>query len=187
MGEFTALIRRAHDGDPAARDVVFRQLYEALQKLAHSHLSRSGRDALLDTSSLISETYLRLARLEGLEAADRASYLSYASQAMRSVIVDFARARATARRGGGVVRVTLNTFIEDSVAAGEEEVLSLDRALEELARLDERAAKVVELRYFGGLTETEVAGVLGLSERTVRRVWEKARLLLAASLAGRTG
>ena len=105
-------------------------------------------------------------------------------RAMRpgSVIVDLVRARATERRGALVNRVTLNTNVCDGVAAGEEEILRVHEALEELAQVDERMVRVVEMRYFCGLTEKEAAEVLGVTERTVRRDWEKARMMLAAAL-----
>jgi len=98
------------------------------------------------------------------------------------VIVDFARAHLAERRGGDLDRVVLDTDIAGSVASGENDVLRVHEALEVLAKADERLAQVVELRYFGGMTEAEIAEVLGTSERTVRRDWEKARLLLSAAL-----
>jgi RNA polymerase sigma factor (TIGR02999 family) len=182
MASLTALIRRAHQGDAAARNEVFSQLYGELAKLARSRLARSGRSTLLDTSALVNEAYLRLSRAEGVQAEDRHRYLAYASRAMRSVIVDHVRARAAERRGGGALRVTLNTEVSESVAADETELLRIDEALRELALADERAARVVEMRYFGGLTEEEIARALGVSDRTVRRAWEKGRLLLATIL-----
>jgi len=101
---------------------------------------------------------------------------------MRSVIVDFARARQAERRGGAADHVALDTDISEKIAAPETDVLRVHEALEVLAQADERLAQIVEMRYFGGMTENEVAEVLGLSERTVRRSWEKARLLLTAAL-----
>ncbi|MBI5716852.1 MAG: hypothetical protein HZC37_04100 [Burkholderiales bacterium] len=101
---------------------------------------------------------------------------------MRSIIVDAARASRSQRRGGDAAHVTLDTGVAESVAAGEEEILDVHAALERLAAMDERLARVVEMRYFGGMKETEIAEALGLTERTVRRDWEKARLLLAGEL-----
>jgi len=184
MAELTALIRRAHDGDDVARNAVFNQLYGELQKLARARLARGGRHTLLETSALINEAFIRLAQTAGLEAADRSHYLAYASQAMRSVIVDLIRARSAERRGGGAAHVTLNTSIAERTTSGQEEILRVHEVLEELERIDERVVRVVEMRYFAGLTEQEMAAALGLSDRTVRRVWEKARLLLTAALAG---
>jgi RNA polymerase sigma factor (TIGR02999 family) len=137
---------------------------------------------MLDTTALVNEAYIRMAQVKGVAPEDRYHYLAYASRAMRSVIVDLVRARATERRGALVNRVTLNTNVCDGVAAGEEEILRVHEALEELAQVDERMVRVVEMRYFCGLTEREAAEVLGVTERTVRRDWEKARLMLAAAL-----
>jgi RNA polymerase sigma factor (TIGR02999 family) len=187
MGELTMLIRRAQKGDEAARNAVFNQLYGELQKLARIRLARGGRNTLLDTCALVNETYIRLAQAGGFEPEDRGRYLAYASQAMRSVIVDFVRARRAARRGGGAAHITLNTEITEKVSSGAEEILRVHEALDELAGIDERVVTVVEMRYFAGLTEQEVAEALGLSDRTVRRVWEKARLMLAAALAVKRG
>jgi RNA polymerase sigma factor (TIGR02999 family) len=186
MGELTVLIRRAQKGDDAARNQVFSQLYGELQKLARIRLARSGRNTLLDTCSLVNEAYIRLAQAGGFEPEDRGRYLAYASQAMRSVIVDFVRARAAARRGGGAAHITLSTEIAESVASGAEEILRVHEALEELGRVDQRVVAVVEMRYFAGLSEQEIANSLGLSDRTVRRLWEKARLMLTAALVKRT-
>jgi RNA polymerase sigma factor (TIGR02999 family) len=182
MGDLTTLIRRAHQGDAEAREEAYGLLYEDLRKLARARLARSGRNTLLDTTALVNEAYLRLARADGMVPEDRYRYLAYASQAMRSVIVDLVRARATERRGNLAQHVTLDTGVRDSVAAGEEEILRVHEALEELVSVDERMVRVVEMRYFAGLTEKEIGEALGVTERTVRRDWEKARMLLAAAL-----
>jgi RNA polymerase sigma factor (TIGR02999 family) len=182
MGELTNLLQRAHEGDTEARETAFSLLYADLRRLAHSRLARSGRNTVLDTTALVNEAYLRLALAGGLRPEDRNSYLAYASRVMRSVIIDLVRARATQRRGAEYVRVTLDRTVTDNLAAGEEEILKVHEALDELATVDERMVRIVEMRYFAGLTEQEIADVLGVSERTVRRSWHKARLLLAATL-----
>ena len=123
-----------------------------------------------------------MARADWLVPEDRFRYLAYASRAMRSVIVDLARARATERRGLRAQHVTLDTEVSESVPTSENEILRVHEALEELVSVDERLVRVVEMRYFAGLTEKEIAEVLGVTERTVRRDWEKARMLLAAAL-----
>jgi RNA polymerase sigma factor (TIGR02999 family) len=110
--------------------------------------------------------------------------MAYSAKVMRSVIVDLARAAQAQRRGGDVQHVTLVTEVAESVPAEQENVLDIDEALRQLASLDPRLAQVVEMRYFGGMTEAEIAAVLGVTDRTVRRDWEKARLLLAAALRG---
>lgn len=145
-------------------------------------LSRSRCNAVLETTELVNETYLRIARAGSIRAQDRAGYLAYASRAMRSVIVDLVRARLTARRGGGAHCLTLDTSVSKQVASGEDEIIRVHEALEELAAVDPRVVRVVEMRYLAGLSADEVAAALGVTERTVRRDWEKARLLLAAAL-----
>jgi RNA polymerase sigma factor (TIGR02999 family) len=178
----TDLIQRAKSGDEAALRQVFDATYQDLHRMAHSRIRQSGRGTLLDTTSLVHESFLRFAKTGELNVADRAQFLRYAGQVMRSVIVDVARARRAERRGGDAEHLRLNTALGDSAMGGEEEVLRVHEALEELEALDERLARVVELRYFAGLTEVEIAEALGVTERTVRRDWEKAKLLLARAL-----
>ncbi len=182
MSELTVLIQRAHSGDAEAGAAAFGLLKADLRRLARARLSRGGRNVLLDTTSLVNEAYLRLAHAGSLRPADRQSYLAYASRAMRSVIVDLVRAQNAERRGAGQQCVTLNTGVMESTAAGEEEIIRVHEALSELATVDERMVRVVEMRYFAGLTEKEIGEALGVTERTVRRDWEKARLMLAAAL-----
>jgi len=154
-----------------------------LRKLARARLRAGGRNAVLDTTALVHESYLRLAEGQRMQLHDRLHFLRYAGRAMRSVIVDFARRQQADRRGGGALHVSANSEIPDFMAAGEEQILRVDEALEQLAKLDQRLAQVVEMRYFGGMTESEIAQALGIAERTVRRDWEKARLLLAQALS----
>jgi RNA polymerase sigma factor (TIGR02999 family) len=179
----TDLIRRAREGDEAAFRQVFDATYQDLHRMARNRIRQSGRGTLLDTTSLVHESYLRFANAGELQLADRAHFFRYAGQVMRSVIVDMARARSAERRGGGQQNLTLDTAIGDPAGGGEEEVLRVHEALEELGTLDARLTQVVELRYFAGLTEIEIAEALGVTDRTVRRDWEKARLLLAQALA----
>lgn len=182
MGDITALIARANSGDRPAVDAIFERLYPELRRIAHSRLTRHMRDTLLDTTMLVHECYLKFVQAERLNPSDRAHFIAYSATAMRSIIVDFARARLTERRGGDAAHLTLNTQIADSLPAGEDEIVRVDEALAEIARLDPRLAQVVEMRYFGGLNDLEIASALGVTDRTVRRDWEKARLLLAAAL-----
>jgi RNA polymerase sigma factor (TIGR02999 family) len=180
----TDLIRRAQDGDAQALKSVFDVTYDDLRRLARARLSRGGRGTLLDTSALVHESYLRFANAGQLRIEDRQHFLRYTSHVMRSVVVDLVRGKLADRRGGGASHVTLNTGIGDGAAAAEDEILRVHEALEELARLNQRMAQVVEMRYFAGLTETEIADALGVTERTVRRDWEKARLFLKELLTG---
>jgi RNA polymerase sigma factor (TIGR02999 family) len=155
--------------------------YPVLRALARARL-RAVRNTLLGTRSLVHESYIRLVE-SGPLPGDRACLLQYAARAMRSVVVDRIRRRCADRRGGGAEHVEL---IEESAAgqsAHEEHVLAVHRALEQLEAVDPRLVRGVEMRYFGGFTEAEIANALGVNERTVRRDWQKARLLLHESLA----
>ena len=182
MPQLTELLILARGGDQEAAGAGFSLLYDELRRLARSKLRQHRSMTLLDTTSLLHESYLRLVGAQALPVSDRHHFFTYAARVMRSVIVDFARAHLAERRGGDMDRVVLDTNILDNVASGEADVLRVHEALEVLAKADERLAQVVELRYFGGMTEAEIAEVLGTSERTVRRDWEKARLLLFAAL-----
>ena len=177
-----ALLVAVRRGDAGAVDQLFGVLYPDLRQLAHSRLRRSGHLTLLDTTGLVHEAYLRLFQADSLQAVDRSQFMAYAARVMRSVVVDFVRRRSADRRGGDVVHVD----IEDPAVAvadpREREVVRIDEALEELALIDERLVRVVEMRYFAGMTEDQVAEALGLSRRSVARDWEKARLFLANAL-----
>ena len=177
--ELLAAVRR---GEPGAADEIFGLLYPDLRQLAHSRLRRSGRLTLLDTTSLVHEAYLRLFKAGTLEADDRGQFLAYAARVMRSVVVDFVRRRAAERRGGNAPHVGLDEEANALSDTREREVMRIDEALEELAAIDARLVRVVEMRYFAGMTEDQVADALGLSRRSVARDWEKARLFLAAAL-----
>jgi RNA polymerase sigma factor (TIGR02999 family) len=182
MPQLTELLILARGGDQDAASAAFSLLYEELRRLARSKLRQHKSMTLLDTTSLLHESYLRLVGAQALPVSDRHHFFTYAARVMRSVIVDFARARLAERRGGGAEQVVLDTGIAGDVAAPENDVLRVHEALEVLAKADARLAQVVELRYFGGMTEPEIAEALDISERTVRRDWEKARLLLFAAL-----
>ena len=181
-GSLTDLIRQAQSGDEAAMRSVFDATYQELRAMARARLRRGSRNTLLDTTSLVHEAYLRFTEANRLQIEDRQHFLRYASHAMRSVIVDFVRARVALRRGGDAVHVTLNTELGDGLSDGEAEILNVHEALEELAQHDPRLVQVVEMRYFAGMTEVEIAEALGIHYRTVRRDWQKARLLLADAL-----
>jgi RNA polymerase sigma factor (TIGR02999 family) len=165
-------------GPPDVSDQTYRQL----RTLARARLRHGGREALLDTTALVHEAYLRLASTDAPPEEQR-RFLAYASRTMRSVIVDFARKRQTGRRGGDAVFVTLTGEHAPPASAGADDIVRVHEALDDLAQIDARLAQMVEMRYFAGLTESQIAQALGLSERTVRRDWEKARLLLAGALS----
>jgi len=131
---------------------------------------------------LVHESYLRLFKAGTLEAGDRGQFMAYAARVMRSVVVDFARSRGAERRGGDAIRVELEEGLAEALDPREREVIRIHEALEELATIDERLVRVVEMRYFAGMTEEQVAEALELSRRSVARDWEKARLFLATAL-----
>lgn len=162
-------------------DALFAATYRELRGMAHARLRGAGRDAVLDTTALVHESYLKLSRAADVRFPDRPRFLVYAGRVMRSIIVDLARQRATDRHGGGAQHVTFTVQFADHTA-GADEIVRVHEALQALERVDERMAKVVEMRYFGGLTETEIAVALGVTDRTVRRDWEQARLFLADAL-----
>jgi RNA polymerase sigma factor (TIGR02999 family) len=186
MGDITLLIERANGGDRGAVDSLFAALYPELRRIAHARLTRNLRDTMMDTTVLVHECYMKFASAERLKPTDRVHFLAYSATAMRSIIVDFARARSAERRGGDAAHLTLNTELANSIpassAAGEDEILGVEEALQQLGQLEPRLVQVVEMRYFGGMNDLEIAQALGVTDRTVRRDWEKARLLLAAAL-----
>jgi RNA polymerase sigma factor (TIGR02999 family) len=178
----TVLLSRVTDGDRAARDALFAAAYPELRRLAHSRLFGGGRDAVLDTTALVHESYLRLVQTGELAFEDRRAFFGYASQVMRSVIVDTARARMAERRGGDAQQMTLSTDLAQDLGRHEEGIVQVHEALQELERADARAAQMVEMRYFGGYSDREIAETLGVTERTVQRDWEKAKMLLRVIL-----
>jgi RNA polymerase sigma factor (TIGR02999 family) len=188
MGDITTLIERARAGDLAAFDALFAALYPELRRIAHARLDHGLRDTLESTTMLVHECYLKLREAERLTPADRAHFLAYSATVMRSIVIDAARRRATERQGGQAPHQELTDELAERIAAkpadAADEILELDQALAELAVLDDRLARVVEMRYFGGMNDSEIGAALDLHERTVRRDWEKARLLLASALRG---
>lgn len=158
---------------------AWQEVYPELKKIARARLHAAGPQASLNTTALVNESYLRLAqRLGQLEFASPGHFYAYAAQVMRSVIVDELRERQAERRGGGADHITLNTAVSDQIFSTTDEALQVDAALTALAQVEPRLAKVVEMRYFGGMTDAEIAAALGLTDRTVRRDWDKARALL---------
>src|SRR6202171_3482349 len=169
------------NGDGEATQELFSLLYDDLRRLAHARLQRNEPITLLDTTSLVHETFLRVLKSGIVDRSERPRFLTYAAQVMRSIIMDSVRQRHAERRGGNDPHVPLDSAAE-SVPSAEDEVIRVSDALNELARVDERLVKVVEMRYFGGFTEEDIALALGVNQRTVRRDWQKARLLLALAL-----
>jgi RNA polymerase sigma factor (TIGR02999 family) len=176
----TLILNRALAGDDASRERVYALLYAELLRLARSHLSGSGAVSL-NPSALVHEAYLRMLRREATPVRDRRAFFAYASTVMRSVLVDHVRANAADKRGGLHAPVTLTTGVLDSVAA-EEDFSRLNDALDALRSVDERSSRVVEMRYFAGMTEEDIASELDISVPTVKRDWRKARAFLFEQL-----
>lgn len=173
--------QRAMPARPSVHE-LFPQLYAELRRLARSRLAGGGRHTLLDTHALVHEAYLRMQRAGGVAVNDREHFLAYAASTMRSVIVDFVRRRRADRRGGDVEHLTLDTRAAELLGTSDDEILEVHEALDTLAKVDMRLKSVVEMRYFAGLSDAEIAGALGVSDRTIRRDWDRARLLLAQLL-----
>jgi RNA polymerase sigma factor (TIGR02999 family) len=179
MADITGLLSAVKRGNTGAEAELFSRLYGDLRHIARHRLRQSKPCTLLETTALVHEAYLRLHQAGYVQIADRSHFLAYAARAMRSVVVDVVRKRGLARR----VDADANALPDpSSLPAGESEVLRVDQALHELAGVSERLVKIVEMRYFAGMKETEIAEALSLTERTVRRDWEKARMILAAAL-----
>ena len=181
MSQVTSLLAAIGQGKADALGELYTLLYPELRRLAHSRVRRSGEMTLLETTSLVHESYLRFEKSGAVAIGERAQFMAYAARVMRSVVVDMVRARHSERRGGDAVHVELDeTNVEATPGPREDEVLRVHESLEELAAIDPRLVEVVEMRYFAGMTEPEVAQVLGVGVRTVARDWEKARLFLHA-------
>jgi RNA polymerase sigma factor (TIGR02999 family) len=179
--EITEWLEAARDGDRGALDRVLATLYQELHSMARRQLA-GQHGHTLDATALVHEVYLKLVGRNTAQFDDRAHFFAYAASAMRSVVVDYARQRLAQKRGGDLHRVTdLPEDLEGGLRL-DEDTLGLDTALTRLAAVDERLARVVELRYFAGLSEIEIANLLKRSERSIRRDWQKARLFLLASL-----
>ena len=184
--DITALLREARTGDREALDRLFPLLYDELRGVAHRRLAAERSDHTLNTTGLVHEAYIKLVDQTRVRWKDRAHFFAMAARGMRWILVDYARRHASAKRGGGLRRVPLDAA-DLSAQDRADTLLELNEALERLSGLDERLGKVVECRFFGGLTEEETAAALGVTSRTVRRDWLKARGLLYAWLAQQDG
>lgn len=180
-GEVTDILARARQGDTSALDDVFPLVYQTLKRISRRQLRTRGGDSILDTTDLVHEAYLKLTSRAPVDWRDRTHFYSVAARAMRQVLVDHARKRGARKRGGDRRRVPLR---EETIGRVEDvdDLLALDEAMRRLETRSHRLAKVVELRFFGGMTMAEVARTLGVSTRTVERDWTKARLFLHREL-----
>jgi RNA polymerase sigma factor (TIGR02999 family) len=181
--ELTVLLRQSVAGDAAAREMLWTRVHDQLRAMARSRLAREPSSTGLDATELVHEAYFKLESL-AIEPRDRLHFLALAARAMRQVMVDQARARRRDKRGGGQAPVTLLTRHAQAQQPGAVDVLDLEQALAELEALDERKARAVELSYFGGLTDEEVAATLEISSATVKRDLRTARAWLATALNG---
>jgi RNA polymerase sigma factor (TIGR02999 family) len=179
-GEISALLVRWGNGDQQALDRLMPLVYDRLRRLARAHLRGERSDISLEGTDLVHEAYIRLAKQHSPDWENRKQFFAFAAHIMRRILVDHARKNDADKRGGSKVRVPLDEA-EETVEArdrNELEILSLDHALNELARLDERQGQIVELRYFAGCSIAETAELLGLSDATIKREWVTARAWL---------
>ena len=184
--EVSGLLEAWNRGDVEARDRLMVVVYQELRRRAAAHVRRERVEQTLQPTALVHEAYLRLVRQDVMVWQNRAQFFGIASQMMRRILVDRARARNMAKRSGRWARVTLDEGVARHESR-EVEVLDLDRALVELATVDPRKSQIAELRFFGGLSLEEAGHVLGVSIATVERDWQAARAWLYARLTGKTG
>ncbi len=166
-----------------AADALWESAYADLKAIAHLRIRDTASARFIDTTALVHESWLKLAAVKHFKTENRRQFFAYAAKTMRSIIIDIAKNQGRKKRGGGVADMTLNPMAQIDGADVAAEPVRLDDALRELERDMPRLGQVVEMRYFGGLTENEIADVLGITERTVRREWEKAQLILREMLA----
>lgn len=181
--EITQLLAEWSDGNQAALDDLYPLVYDELHRLARRYMSRERKDHTLQTTALINEAYVRMVDQRNVRWANRSHFFAISAQIMRRILIDHARRQAYAKRGGGARQVSLDetaTVVEGDLS----EFLRLDEALTSLAELDPRRSQVVELKYFGGLNNDEIAEVLKISKNTVIRDWNMARAWLYRQLTG---
>jgi RNA polymerase sigma factor (TIGR02999 family) len=176
-----SLITSAEHGDASAVETLFATLYTDLRRLARIELSRHGAGVTLTATALLHEAYLDISKRDGAAFADRARFMGYASRVMRGLIIDYARNRRAQKRGGRFEMTTLESSYND-YRADPRELTSISDALDELGTVDADLAQIVDLKFFCGFSFGEIAGMRGVSERTVQRQWDKARIYLHGAL-----
>jgi RNA polymerase sigma-70 factor, ECF subfamily len=181
--EITQLLAEWSDGNQTALNKLYPLVYDELHRMANRYMKRERQDHTLQTTALIHEAYVRLVDQKNVHWANRAHFFAISAQIMRRILIDHARRHAFGKRGGGAQKVSLD---ETAIVAGNpaSDMLLLDEALSRLAEMDPRRGQVVELRYFGGLNNEEIADVLKISENTVTRDWNMARAWLYQELSG---
>ena len=173
----TALLATAERGDRAAADAVFAALYQELHRMARRELGRRGGGVTLSATELLHDAYVNISQREGITFPDRNRYMGYASRVMRRLIIDYARTRQAQKRGGHFEITAISTAVAEPMTnAGE--LTRISDALDELGTVDERLVRVVDLKFFCGFSFIEMADMLGVTERTIQRDWEKARIFL---------
>ena len=181
IAEITAAILRLRAGEPDAINGLYQVAYDELKRLAHSRIWAANQRDNFATESLLHESYLRLSSMSSIDLPDRKRFFAYASQVMRNIILDAVRESNADRRGNGLPDLTLQTELAELCPAANS-VEAINDALSDLQKISPELATLVEMRFFGGLTEVEIAQTLAVSERTVRREWEKARAALLVLL-----
>ena len=180
--EVTRILNEWSDGDANAPERLMPFVYDELRRRARSYLARERNSHTLQPTALVHEAYLRLIDQTRINWQNRAHFFALAANTMRRVLIDHARAHTTGKRGGAAVRLSIED-VQIPLEQRAADLVALDEALEELAKFDERKSKIVEMRFFGGLTDEEIAEVLGVSSRTVLRDWKTARLWLYRELS----
>jgi RNA polymerase sigma factor (TIGR02999 family) len=180
MSELALALKEIESATPAL-DAAFSSWYPELKRIAHMRLLQAGMRGSVQTTSLVHDSYLKLVSGAGIHVGTRPQFLAYASRTLRSIIIDLVREQRAQRRGGDLELLTLDTAIADGVGK-DLDIERVNAAMSELAALDPALVRLVELRFFGGLTALEIGEMLGLSERTVQREWRKARALLVTIL-----
>ena len=179
--DLTALFAAAEKGDAVACEQLFQRLYAELHRIARRELWRSGAAVTMGATTLLHEAFINMSERDAIAFPDRARFMAYAARAMRGLIIDYARSRHALKRGGQFEITALDTNISNEVA-DKIELSSVGDALEALAEMDPGLAQVVDLKFFCGFSFAEIAAMRGVSERTVQRDWEKARIYLHLSL-----
>lgn len=182
--EITQLLAQWREGNQSALDDLYPLVYDELHRLARRYMSRERKGHTLQTTALINEAYVRLVDQKNVPWANRSHFFAISAQIMRRILIDHARRHQYAKRGGGARQVSLEEALTVVMPDQSGELLRLDEALKSLAEMDPRRSQVVELRYFGGLNNEEIAGVLQISENTVTRDWNMARAWLYQQLTG---
>ncbi len=180
----TRLLQLAASGDRSALDQIYAALYPELKRVARARLRQQGRGDSMGTTTLLHESFIRLVNARDLRLEDRRHFFAYAARTMRNIIIDSAREHLAERRGGGALHETLGgeSALQVADTSSSEELIRVSEALLSLEAVDPELAELVDMRYFGGYTETEIAELQGVTERTIRRRWDKARAWLYVAL-----